>query len=689
MFEKLFLPSLTRNKRLFPAIFVALALTVGADTANNGVFRFLTLSLPDGTTNAQYAARFITANADGPVTFTNLTALPAGLSLDPLSGFLTGIPAATFNGNITVGANDTVQQIQFNVALKINAAGGGGNGGASFANTNFAVGRVGTVYAEQLAIAGGVGPFTFGAEDLPPGISLNGLTGVLSGTPTAAGRYYVTISAYDAGEANNSATVLPILILPSGSDFQFITQSLNNGEVGTPFNDVYRVTNAAGNVSFAASGLPPGLALDSTNGVVSGTPTNAGTFEVNINATDADTNTITSNIRMLVAPSSASHFYWNVFSLPPGLLGVSYERQPPITVAAANGGSVSYSATGLPPGITYNTASGELSGTPTEVGEYDTVFTATSNAEVLTLAFHFIILPITGGDIGHVSVNFWLTKQQIRLGLDGAEGWSGLLLFNQDRRTGTPFNPTDNELSLSLGDRALNFPAGSLAGTTSSMKFVTPSGTIPSESVRLSLSKQTLQWKTGKDTLTAIVPGLNDVALRMGLHSYRTPVLFNAKGGANGTSATRPCFVLASGKLKTGTAGLDTEALNMRLADESFFYQTNDKLRIRILQGATVLVDRNFTALGQVRQFTNSLGKVLFNLKTLRDTATTNRVRSFSYRSSTGVLLLSLSGLTLGGISNSQAHLTYELTVGERIYTTGVTFFGANPGAYSTSIPLR
>src|SRR5262252_5622975 len=285
---------------------------------------------------------------------------------------------------------------------------------------------MGTVYADQLTITNGTGPFTFGAEDLPPGISLNGQTGVLSGNPTAAGRYFVTLSAYDAGEANNSATVLPILVLPINSDFQFITQSLNNGEVGTPFWDAYKVTNAAGSVSFAANGLPPGLAIDPATGVVSGTPTNAGTFEVFISATDA-TNTITSNLRTLIAPSSTSHFYWNVFSLPPGLLAVSYDRQPPITVAAVNGGSVTYSATGLPPGIIYNTMSGQLSGTPTEIGEYDTLFTATdsSTGEVLTLAFHFVILPTTGGDIGSVPVNFWLTRQKLTLGVDGSEGWMG------------------------------------------------------------------------------------------------------------------------------------------------------------------------------------------------------------------------------------------------------------------------
>src|SRR5215472_13907894 len=194
-----------KNTRWLSTLIVALSLTVGASTADNGVFRFLTQSLPNGTTNAEYAARFITANADGPVTFSAVSALPPGLALDPLSGFLTGIPTSTFNSTITVAADDTTNHIQFNVALKINAAGGGGNGGASFANTNLAVGRVGTAYADVLQIAGGVGPFTFGAEDLPPGISLNGQTGALTGTPTAAGRFFVTISAYDAGEANNSA----------------------------------------------------------------------------------------------------------------------------------------------------------------------------------------------------------------------------------------------------------------------------------------------------------------------------------------------------------------------------------------------------------------------------------------------------------------------------------------------------
>jgi hypothetical protein len=679
-----------KNRFLLCVLTLALVLTfrLGADTTNNGTFRFLTQSLPDGTTNAEYVARFITANADGPVTFTASTALPAGLSLDQLSGFLTGIPTATFNGSITVVANDTTQQIQFDVSLKISAAGGGGNSGASFANTSLDDGRVGTVYLEQLTIAAGVGPFTFGAKDLPPGIALNGQTGVLSGIPTAAGRYFATLSAYDAGEHNNSARVLPILVLPTGSDFQFVTQSLNNGEVGTPFHDVYLVSNAAGTVSFADSGLPPGLTLNPTTGVVDGTPTMAGTFEVWISATDGQ-NTITSNIGMIIAPSATSHFYWNVFGLPPGLLGVSYDRQPPLTVAAVNGVNVTHSATGLPPGIIYNATSGELTGTPTAVGEFDTLFTATStsNSEVITLQFRFVILPATGGDISSVPVNFWLTKEKLSLGVDGQEGWNGLLLFNADRRTANRFDPATDNLSLSVGSRTLSFPPGTLIGKPKSLHYTTPLGQVPRESVKLLLSKQTLLWKSSRDTIASTVPGLQTVALTLDTQVYRTTVNFDERGRANAFSSVRPCFVVANGKLRLRSAGLDSATLGMLLSNPSFIFQTGDTLRVRILQEATVLLDRDFTALGVGKQTTAKDDTLIFTVKTLKDTETTNRINRFFYNSAKGRLSLSLSGLTLDALTTGETQLTIEITIGDRIYTTGVTFFGANPGRYSTAIP--
>ena len=233
----------------------------------------------------------------------------------------------------------------------------------------------------------------------------------------------------------------------------------------------------------------------------------------------------------------------------------------------------------------------------------------------------------------------------------------------------------------------MNFPADSLAGTTASMRFTTPSGAIPSENVKLALSKQTIQWKAGKDSIAATVPGLYEVVLRMGSHSYRTAVHFDENGGANAVSAVRPCFVLEKGKLNVGKAGADSATLSILLSDASFVYQTNDTLRVRLLEGATVLVDRDFTALGHGQQSIDKFGKLVFTVKTLLDVSTQNQMRTFSYSSAKGKLLLALSRLTIGGLTNGEAQLTVELTIGERIYTTGVSFFGVNPGTYSTSMP--
>lgn len=686
-----------KNIRLFSAVFVALTLTARA-SSTNGTFRFLTISLHTGSTAAQYTERLVTANANGQVTFSNSTALPQGLSLDPQSGFITGIPThptSGSSGTITVFAYDGTTQIQTNVSVSINSAGGGGNPQASFVNTNLPDARMGTLYTNQLVITNGSGSFIYGAEDLPPGIALNGQTGVLSGNPAAAGRYFVTFSAYDVVAGANSAVVLPLLVLPKDSDFQFITESLNNGEVGTPFFDEYLVTNAlptngTAKVTFAASGLPPGLMVDRTNGIVSGTPTNAGTFEVLISATDGH-DTISCNMGMIIVPSPTSDFYWDVFELPPGYLGSVYAQTPSIPVTAINGASgtsVSYSATGLPAGMLYNASTGNLTGTPTQVGEFPTVFTAydsiTSNT--LTLAFNFVILPATGGDISSVPVNFWLTKQKLTLGTPGAEAWTGLLTFNADRRTGMRFDPATDDLSLSVGSRLLDFPAGTLKGTNA-ISFTSPTGTNPTVSLKLSLAKQTLQWTTGKDDIAASVPGLYDVALTMGSQYYRTAVSFDKFGNAKPTSAMRPSFVVSTGSLKVASAGPDTATLGMLLSDLTFFYQTNDTLRIRLLQDTNVLVDRDFTTLGEVKHTTNSIGQIVFNMQTHVDAATTNKITRFSYNSATGILLMSMSDLDLSQLTNREAQVGVELTVGTRIYPTGVTFFGTNPGSYSTLMP--
>jgi len=166
------------------AVFLILILFSAVSAAPGDNFRFLTDTLPDGTTNGEYVATLISANAGGPVTFgIGAGAMPPGLTLDPTSGSVTGIPGEVGQFDVTFTADDGLSVVQLATTMKTNAAGGGGNSGASFANRDLADGRVGEVYTVTLSIDQGVGPFLFGSAGLPPGLSLNGLTGEIHGAP--------------------------------------------------------------------------------------------------------------------------------------------------------------------------------------------------------------------------------------------------------------------------------------------------------------------------------------------------------------------------------------------------------------------------------------------------------------------------------------------------------------------------
>jgi hypothetical protein len=669
-----------------------------ACTDSNGTFRFLNDTFPTLSTNGPvFTGQLVVANADGPVTFTEdagsadaLVDIP--LSLDSTSGLVTGLAENSGNYDIVFRADDTTQFVTHPVTFSVNSSGGGGNGGSGLNNPVFPDGEVGTAYSST-PTPDGDGPYTFGGSDLPPGLTLNGATGEVSGTPTSAGTFFISYTVYDfaPGEENVGTSVVPITIYPLGSTFEFSTQFLNNGEVGTPYCDQYVVANAAGPVTFGASGLPDGVTLDPLTGAVTGTPTLAGSFLVTLTANDG-VHTITTNLSMVIAPSSSSNLHWDFRGLPPALANVLYDRQPPIVLTADGGAAaITYSAVGLPAGITYDPVSGELSGTAVDQGEFPVTFTANDGTDTITLNLNFIVLPTTGGDVSQIVVNFWVTKAALKLGEDGRESWKVSAIYNADRRTGNRYDPATDAFQALLGSHVIDIDPGECTGSTpdQACSFKSPKEELPAVAAKLTPDKQGLSWSTKNDTINESVPGVLSQTVTLGNRAWRVLMSFDEKGSFRPALAfERTVFVLSKGALTLKAPGEDAAKLALLLADPNLGYDPGvSTLRVRILDGTTPLMDRDFTALGDVPKvgIDKNTGKPWIAFKTLKDEAATDQVR-FAYSGSKGAIKLDLRNTDLTGIPAGEAHVTIELTIGARVYSTSVTFFEKS-GKYGLAIP--
>jgi hypothetical protein len=209
-----------------------------------------------------------------------------------------------------------------------------------------------------LSATGGLGPYTFEAAGLPPGMSVS--NGVLSGTPTKAGTYQVTIGALDSnGCAGGMGYTMTVAACPT---IDVSPSTLPSGTAGvayspTPFTEM----GGVGTTTFSETGaLPTGMTLTSA-GVLSGTPIKTGSFPITVTATDSNGCTGSLNVTLTI---NCPTINVTPTTVPAGAAGVAYTA----TQFGQTGGvgTVSYSLTNgtLPTGMTLS-SSGLLSGTPT------------------------------------------------------------------------------------------------------------------------------------------------------------------------------------------------------------------------------------------------------------------------------------------------------------------------------------
>ena len=276
------------NDDAVPALTVGdVSVTEGNNLTTTATFT-VSLSAASGQTiTVNYATADGTANAGS-----DYVARSGTLTFAP--GTTTQNVAVTINGDTTVEPDET---FTLNLSGASNASIARAAATGTILNDDAVVtvspaslpaATAGTNYSQTVSANGGTAPYTFAvtAGALPAGLNLSS-AGVLSGTPTASGSFNFTVSATDSGipttgsRAYTLTVAAPTLTLPA--------TTLPGGTAGQAYNAP--ITPASGGIApytyaVSAGALPAGLSL-SAAGVLSGTPTEAGSFAFTVTVTDS------------------------------------------------------------------------------------------------------------------------------------------------------------------------------------------------------------------------------------------------------------------------------------------------------------------------------------------------------------------------------------------------------------------
>ena len=309
-----------------------------------------TTSVPNGVAGKGYSVTLAQTGGIAPYTWTLASGtLPTGLTLST-AGVLSGTPGVAGIFSFAVKVTDTEatpQTATQSYTITVYTV-------LAITTASLPNGSVKNAYSSTLATSGGTQPFTYSLASgaLPAGLTLSA-AGVISGTPTTAGASTFTVQVTDASSPVQTATATYTLTIVL-STLAITTTTLPQGTVTAAYSATLQSSGGNPPVTWSlatGSSLPGGLTLSSA-GVISGTPTIAGTFTFTVQATDATPATVSQALTITVvalAPLTIS-----TTSLPAGNIGTAYS-----STISATGGATPY---------TFSVASGTLPGRADSVG---------------------------------------------------------------------------------------------------------------------------------------------------------------------------------------------------------------------------------------------------------------------------------------------------------------------------------
>src|ERR1039458_9810995 len=332
-----------------------------------------TTTLPSSTVGQSYSQTLYATGGTPPYQWAVGAGFPTALTLDAASGTVSGTPTAAGTFSFLVQVTDSAKASSTGtLSLTIN------NSPLSITTQGpIFSGTVGVPYAQMFQGRGSNPPYAWAVSSgNAGGLTLDPASGDLQGTPQTAGTFSFTIRATDrsAATATQSFSLLinpPTLTVTAAS-------SLPAGTVGAPYSQKLPVVANGGTPPYTWSliaGAVPGLSFDPSSLTIGGTPSTAGAFNFTIQATDSANLTATRSLSLTVNPASLS--LTTARQLPDATLNQPYTQS-----IAASGGQPPYrwSTSGLPAGLTINSTTGQIAGTPTAAGSFGIAITVSDSA---------------------------------------------------------------------------------------------------------------------------------------------------------------------------------------------------------------------------------------------------------------------------------------------------------------------
>jgi hypothetical protein len=277
-----------------------------------------TASLPQGTANQNYSAQLEASGGTGAYSWVlagGSAPLPTGLTLNPATGVISGVPTSTSNLTHTFTVTDstppTPQSATKNLTITINPP-----VPPTINSFTLPTGTVNQPYpTTQMTAIGGALPYTWSVSPaLPNGLSLNPSSGVISGTPlsgsngTTSHTFTVTDSTSPTNQ-RNSTTPKTLTIHAAATPLAITTSSLPDGTEGSSYVASLSASGGTGqgtytwSITGTSSTPAPGLTL-SGGGVISGTPSTDGSFARTYRVQDNNGAAVTKSLTLDVKKKS-------------------------------------------------------------------------------------------------------------------------------------------------------------------------------------------------------------------------------------------------------------------------------------------------------------------------------------------------------------------------------------------------